>query len=88
MSFTVWAPILWTGNLPGTPYRARMIGRPLLLALFAVGALAVAVFATRRTSEADCTTPVVDEHGYLIPAPGPRNERRGSLVVDRELAGV
>lgn len=65
-----------------------MIGRTLFAALLFVGALAVAVFATRRPSEADCITPVVDEHGYLIPAPGPCNERRGSLVVHRELAGV
>ena len=65
-----------------------MIGRPLFAALFIVLALAAAVIVTGRDRRIDCETPMLDEHGYLIPAAGPCNERRGSLVVDRQLAGT
>ena len=88
MSFTVVRPILELGHLPGTPHRALVIGRPLLVALLIVVALAAAVIATGRGRRIDCTTPMLDEHGYLIPAAGPCDERRGSLVVDRQLAGA
>ena len=87
MSFTVVRPILRTGHLPGTPHRAHVIGRPLFAALLIVLALAAAVIATGRDRTIDCTTPMLDEHGYLIPAAG-CDQRRGSLVVDRQLAGA
>ena len=88
MSFTVVEPILGARHLPGAPLRALLIGRALRAGVFIVVALAVAVIATGRGRRIDCTTPILDEHGYLIPAAGPCNERRGSLVVDRQLAGA
>jgi hypothetical protein len=87
LSFRVRAPILEAGTPRARRTRACMIGRPLLAALFIVVALAIAVIATGRDRRIDCTTPMLDEHGYLIPAAG-CTERRGSLVVHRQLAGA